>query len=122
MKARCTSFTTVALLVLLALVAGCLKLPALPEAKAKPVTAIVIGVDQSTPNASTRRCAEVTARAREVLGQPGLRRLDVLVLGSGGTASGSEPVTLVPWRSWLPDGPLYEHPDKADAAREEWIG
>ena len=31
-------------------------------------------------------------------------------------------MTLVPWRSWLPVGPLYEHPDKADAAREEWIG
>lgn len=98
--------------------AGC---PALPKAEPRPVAAMVVVLDLSPSTIGDQRCEELTARVRRMLAAPGVRRLDVMAVGTGEGGTGLEPIVLVPWTRWEPNGQLYEQPGRAEAAREAWI-
>lgn len=66
------------------------------------------------------RCDEVSARLKLVLSNPRLRRLDALVLGTGGATG--EPTVLVPWTTFVPTERLFESPDEDRRARTAWLG
>lgn len=77
--------------------------PRLPAPTPREVRSLVIAADVSTSSGDVRaatvselRCSEVTGSIRQALSlsrQP----LDVLVLGTGGKETGSEPRVLLPW-------------------------
>ena len=111
--------SAIAAVVVIGMIAsGCLDLP---KPEPTPITVLAVALDQSTPEATSRRCAELSARLRTTLRRPGVKRLDLLVLGTGDEATAFEPIAVVPWMSWSPDAGIFEHPEKAETAREEWI-
>jgi len=117
-KAEARLLKQVLLMIAALFITACFKLPA-PQPRL--VTTLVVVLDQSTPKAEARRCGELSARLDEILGRPGVKRLHVLVLGTGDQSTGFEPDTVVPWTKWSPDGALFEHPDRAVAVRREWL-
>jgi hypothetical protein len=44
-----------------------------------------------------------------------------LVLGTSDQSAGFEPATLVSWTTWQPNGALFETPDRAVHAQDEWL-
>jgi len=97
---------------------SCLKRP---TREAKPVAAIAVVVDLSPSTVGDQRCDELAARVRRTLSVPGVKRLDVMAIGTGEGGTGLEPIVLVPWTRFEPNGRLYEQPGHAEAARAEWI-
>ena len=89
--------------------------------QSRPVTATVEVADLSTSFVEDP-CGGVAAGVRHVLTLRGVRRLDVLVLGTGDAATALEPVVLVPWKRWESSGALFERPGRSQAAREAWVG
>lgn len=91
-----------------------------PKAEPKTITVMVAVLDLSPSTVVDLRCDELSARVRQVLGTPGVKRLDVMAVGTGEGPTGMEPIILVRWSRWDPKGKLYEQPGQADAAREAW--
>lgn len=89
--------------------------------KTKPAGVLVSAVDTSDSTDISKRCGEATAPIQTLLDDRRLRRLDVLILGTGDNATGGEPRVVVPWTTYLPARKLYG--TRADAERERlaWL-
>lgn len=93
-----------------------------PQAGApRPLSSVVILLDQSASagDAGTR-CSEAGARLEELMDmrQP----FEVVVLGTGTVASGSEPTVVVNRRAWKGSSrALFKDSNARQAERDEWI-
>lgn len=105
-------------LVLMSLVA----LACTPQAGAPPsFPSAVILLDQSTSAGEAQaRCAEAAARIDALMRSD--RPFEVVILGTGNAATGSEPVTLMARRRWYgPSRSAFKKPDAKRVERLRWV-
>lgn len=89
--------------------------------RAKPAVVLVVALDASESTDVSRRCDEAVARIRPLVDDRRLRRLDILVLGTGDAATGGEPRAIVPWTTYVPARGLYETPQASERLRADWV-
>ncbi len=104
-------------LALVALVVGC---NVLPEATPTPTLAKAYVLDD-TGSADAERCAELAADLASTLAKPGRRRLDLVVLAVGGSASGNEPRVIVPHRRFAALESAFEKAGAEETHRDAWM-
>lgn len=89
--------------------------------KAKAAAVLVVGLDTSGSTDIARRCGEVVAQVHALLDDRHLRRLDILILGTGDHATGGEPRVIVPWTTYVPNHNLYGTRVSAERERLGWL-
>lgn len=109
------------ILIVLALLAGCDGLKRSGSGKTKPAGVLVSAVDVSGSTDISSRCGEAIAPIRALLDDRRLRRLDVLILGTGDDATGGEPRVIVPWTTYAPARNLYSTRANAERERLAWL-
>ncbi|MFA5061670.1 MAG: hypothetical protein WC526_00810 [Patescibacteria group bacterium] len=88
--------------------------------KRREVGVLVHVVDQSTSTSADWRCEEVLARVISTMSLPGIRALDVMVLGTGG-AFNNEPSIIVPWIRFRPRHDPFTPGDSIEVQRQRYL-
>ncbi len=67
------------------------------------------------------RCSQVTAIVGAALTTPGLSRLELLLMATGGRGTSNEGRVIIPWRSFVPQAHLFAKNKSPDQQRQSFL-